>query len=108
MAIERYDIVNTCGGHCFCTELAADGEMVFFEDHEAAMRALQAPYEALHAAHDRLVVRCAQLRIALQALLDEHDCDIHSEYDGTTQLESRLAVLQPYRDLIATAKGGAA
>lgn len=79
MAIERYDIANTCGGHCWVAESAADGEFVYA--HEVAKQL---------ADRDELLEM-------LEAVYDWQ----HGHGSGVTCTETDL------RKLIAKAKGGA-
>lgn len=45
--VVRYEVVNTCGGHCFDVQPAPKGEWVSFDDYEAVRSTLVAALEGL-------------------------------------------------------------
>ena len=49
-----------------------------------------------------------RLALALAEMVQSAECDISSEYGGTSSHDERQAALQPYRDLLAAVEGGAA
>lgn len=79
---------------------AADGSPV------ARCSATRGKYE-LEEPNCYLIAAAPELLVAVEELVQRCESDIRNEYEGTSMYRRLLAELQPYRDLINKAIGGA-